>query len=165
MSSPGWLLPVSINMFPEWAPVDSCLSRRFSKISRWLWPRLFSNNCFFPGFPRRKYLFPRYLFPRMCEILCAPYKSGDLISWSPLALLILSPTGLQSQTFLGVSCWYKCPALGTPVCSLDPLLLEEKLCSCDYPPICRSYLGIWVLTMSPSPHSHHVVPSCLYLKM
>lgn len=51
-----------------------------------------------PGFFR---ITASSLGPGMCDILCAPCKSGDFISQSPLALLILSPAGLQSHTFLG----------------------------------------------------------------
>ena len=46
MSSPKWLLSASTS--PRWVPVASCLSRRLSKISKWVWPRLFSNY-FCPG--------------------------------------------------------------------------------------------------------------------
>ena len=35
------------------------------------------------------------LDPRACEILCAPFKSGVSVSHSPLALLKVSPTGVQ----------------------------------------------------------------------
>ena len=37
-----------------------------------------------------------------CEILCAPFKSGDSISYSPLALPKVSPVGLQSEKFQGL---------------------------------------------------------------
>ena len=36
---------------------------------------------------------------RIWDILCMPSKSGVSISHSPLGLLKVSPTGLQSQTF------------------------------------------------------------------
>ena len=39
--------------------------------------------------------------PEACEILCVPFKNGLYISHSPLGLLKVSPTGLQSQTFWG----------------------------------------------------------------
>ena len=32
-------------MSPRWAPVASCLSKRFSKISRWVWPKILPNFC------------------------------------------------------------------------------------------------------------------------
>ena len=38
----------------------------------------------------------------VCEILCVPSKSGISISYSPLALLKVCPTGLQSQIFWGL---------------------------------------------------------------
>ena len=46
MSSQKWLLPASLS--PGGVPVASCLSRRLSKISRWVWLRLLSNYCFCP---------------------------------------------------------------------------------------------------------------------
>ena len=47
-----------------------------------------------------------FLGPRSCETLCTPLKSGEV----PLALLKVSPTGLQSQTLWGLifpvqDCW------------------------------------------------------------
>ena len=36
---------------------------------------------------------------RVCEILCAPFKSGTFASYSPPTLLYTSPAGLQSQIF------------------------------------------------------------------
>ena len=38
----------------------------------------------------------------VCEILCAPFKGGVSLSYSPLALLYSSPAGLQSHMFWGV---------------------------------------------------------------
>ena len=46
MSSPKWLLSASVS--PRWVPVASCRSWRFSKISKWVWTRHFS-NCFCSG--------------------------------------------------------------------------------------------------------------------
>ena len=43
-SFPELLPPVS--MSPEWAPVSPYVSRRHSKISRWVWLGLLSNDCF-----------------------------------------------------------------------------------------------------------------------
>ena len=76
--------------------------------------------------------------PGMCEILCAPCKSGVSISHSPLALLKLSPAGLQSQTFWGFVFLVQGLCTGYPRVGSDPLLLGEELCSCNYPPICGS---------------------------
>ena len=39
---------------------------------------------------------------RVCEILCAPFKSGVPIPHSPLGLLNVSPAGLQGQMFWGL---------------------------------------------------------------
>lgn len=39
------------------------------------------------------------LVPGVCEIVCAPFKSGVSISCSPLYVLKASRTGLQTQMF------------------------------------------------------------------
>ena len=42
------------------------------------------------------------LGPSTCEILCAPFINEVSISPSPLGLLLLSPSGLQSQMLWGL---------------------------------------------------------------
>ena len=80
---------------------------RFTKIRRWVWPRLLSNSCFCLG-------------PGGCEILCSPFKSGVSICPSPLGLLKVSPAGLQSQTFWGLIFPVKDPQAGEPSVELRP---------------------------------------------
>ena len=49
--------------------------------------------------------------------------------------------------------------LGSPVWGLDPLLLREGLCNCDYPPIC-GLPTFWLYSDSiPAPAHLVVVPS------
>ena len=74
---------------------------------------------------------------RACEIFCVLFKSGVSISHSPLAFLKVSTAGFQSQLFGGF-CWYRNPRQGSSLMSSDPLLLREKLCNRNYPPICGS---------------------------
>ena len=38
----------------------------------------------------------------MCEILHVPFKTRVSVSYSPLAVLYASPTGLENQTFSGL---------------------------------------------------------------
>ena len=57
----------------------------------------------------------------VCEILCVPFKSGVSISHSLLALLKVSPTGLQSQTFWGLVFSVQDPRAGEPDVGLEPL--------------------------------------------
>ena len=45
-SSLATLLPVST--CPWWVSTTSCLSRWFSKIIKWVWPKILSNHCFCP---------------------------------------------------------------------------------------------------------------------
>ena len=52
--------------------------------------------------------------------------------------------------------------MGNPVWGSDPSLLEENLCNCNYPLVCRS-LVMWALT--PCPSHLPVVGPCLYLQL
>lgn len=45
----------------------------------------------------------------------------------------------------GSSFWLRAPWLGSPMWGLDPSLLGEDFCSCNYPPICVS--ASWVLVI------------------
>ena len=84
-----------------------------------------------------------------CEILCVPFKSRFSISHNPIALPKLSPTSLQNQTFWGLVL-----RLQSLMWGLNPLLLGENLCSCNYPPICGSptwVYGSWLYCMSAPP--------------
>ena len=67
---PKCLLPVSETLQDSW----------------WVWPGSFQITASVLGH-------------RGCEILCASFKSGVSISYSPLALLKVSTVGLQSQMF------------------------------------------------------------------
>lgn len=53
--------------------------------------------------------------PGACEILCGPFKCGVWSSHHPLVLPKVSPTGFQSQTFLGIIFLVQGPGLGSPV--------------------------------------------------
>ena len=120
---PKWLLPSSL--FPGEVPVASCLFQRLSNIVQWVCPKLLSNNCLWLGL-------------RACEILHAPFKSRDSVSYSSPALLNIRSTSLQSHT-----CWRlifpaQDPGLGSLMWGSDPLLLGEDLYNCDISPICGS---------------------------
>lgn len=65
---------------------------------------------------------------------CVQTLRADSVSYSPLALLKVSCTGLQSKVFWGLF-WYRIPGLESLTWGLDPLLLRENLYSCDYPPL------------------------------
>lgn len=39
---------------------------------------------------------------RVCEVLCAPFKSGVCVSYSPLTVLYLSPVPFKATCFEGV---------------------------------------------------------------
>ena len=56
-------------------------------------------------------------------------------------------TGLQSQTFWGLIFQCRNPGLRNPMCSLNPSLLGEDLCNCDYPFVCGSPTLVCVLTV------------------
>ena len=123
MSLPKWLPPMFVS--PGGIPVASCFSRRLSKISRWVWPRLLSNYCLCAGI-------------RGCDILCMPFKCEVSLSCSTLALPYANPTGLQSKMFWGLNFLVRDPGLGSLMWGLDPSLLGENLYNCDYPFACES---------------------------
>ena len=102
--------------------------------------------------------------PIVCEILCVLFMGGVFISHSPLALLKVSPTGLQRQIFWGLIFLVQDPWVGCPLWGLDTLLLGENLCNYDYSPISGSPpqgYGSWV--SHDSTHPIHLVVSSLYL--
>ena len=93
------------------------------------------------------------LGPRVCEILCAPFKSGVFISYSPLVHLKESTAGLQSRKFWGLVFLMRKPNVGFR--SLAPWgeSLQLKLFSCLW----VAHLGVRVLTIL---HFHLSFPSC-----
>ena len=102
-----------MSLFPGWAPVASCLSRRLLKISRKVWSRLFSNCC-------------SALCSRACEILCSPFKSAVSIFHSPLALPKVSLAGIKAKCSGGSSSHCRMPRLGSPVRSSNPCSLGRN---------------------------------------
>ena len=67
---------------------------------------------------------------------------------SPLALLKVSPIGLQTKPSKGSSSWCRTPRLKIMMWSLNPSLLVEDHSSCNYPPHLRAaHPWIWVLTI------------------
>ena len=95
------MAPVSLQQdeLPKMAPVSfyvpGCLNcflliQRLSKINECVFPSLLSNHCI-------------YLGSQSIEILCEPFKNTVCIFHSPLVLLKVSPTSLQSQMFQGFS--------------------------------------------------------------
>ena len=85
------------------------------------------------------------------EILCAPFKSGGSISYSPLALPKLSSTGLQSQCSEASSSWCRTLRLENPMWVSEPSLLGENLCNCNYPPVLGSPTQSMDLDSTASP--------------
>ena len=64
----------------------------------------------------------------MYEVLCAPFKCWVSVSYSPLALLYTSPTGLENQMFEGLIFLVQDPWAGEPDEWLRPLTpLREPL--------------------------------------
>lgn len=54
--------------------------------------------------------------------MCEPFKSEVSVSYSPLALLNVSPTVFQSQRFWGFSFPVQVPCAGGPRWGSDPIL-------------------------------------------
>ena len=85
----------------------------------------------------------------VCEILCAPFKSGVCISYSPLALLKVSFTGLQSQVFWELIFPVQDPpGWGAQCGAWTPSFLGRNF---NYLPICRSPLRSICLDYTASP--------------
>ena len=92
------------------------------------------------------------LDPSTYGILCAQRKKknrGEVsIFHSPLALLKVSPIGLQTKPSKGSSSWCRTPRLKIMMWSLNPSLLVVDHSSCNYPPHLRAaHPWIWVLTI------------------
>ena len=81
---------------------------------------------------------PSALALRVCEMLCAPFRSRVSASYSPLGLPNVSSAGFQSQIFWSLNSWCRTLGLGSPTWGSDPSLPREGLCSCDIPPPCGS---------------------------
>lgn len=128
-------------------PVSSCLSRRLSEITREVWPRLLSNYCFCPG------------SQHVWDFVCTKKKKIEVRSLfsSLLALLKVSPIGLQTKHSKGSSSWCRTPRLKIMMWSLNPLLLVENHSSCNYPPIC----GLPTHGYGSWPYSIFTPPPCL----
>ena len=96
-----WVLPLTVS--PEEVPVLSCLSVRFSKISKWVRLRILPNYC---------------LCLRECEIF---------ISKSLLALPYSSPGGLKARCSGGSSFWCRTHRLWSLVWVQTPQSLGRIL--------------------------------------
>ena len=91
---------------------------------------------------------------KMCELSWVSFKS----SLFPTALLLCHtlPLAYSVRSSGGLSSWCKSPGSGSPIWDLDPLLLGDNLCICDYL-VCGSPtwgLMSWL-------HSISVPPTCL----
>lgn len=110
-SSQEWLSPVS--GCPGCAAVVSCLSRDSPRSVNGADRSSFQSAAFAQG-------------PGACEILCGPFKCGVWSSHHPLVLPKVSPTGFQSQTFLGLIFLVQGPQAGKSNVRLRPLTLGEN---------------------------------------
>lgn len=109
MSSKKWFLPESIS--PKGVLIASCLSRKLSKISKSVWPRLLSNPYF--GISEHE---------RFC--VCSLW--SESASYSHLALPYASPGGIQSQVFWGLIFPEQNPQAGPANVGLRPLTTWGK---------------------------------------
>ena len=66
---------------------------------------------------------PSALALRVCEILCAPFKSRVSASYSSLGLPNVSSAGFQSQVFWSLNSWYR---LGKPSVGLRSLTPQGR---------------------------------------
>ena len=106
MSSQKWFLPESVST--KGVLVASGLSRRLSKISKSVWPRLLSNPCLCLGISEHE---------RFC--VCSLW--SESVSYSHLALPYACPGGIQSQVFWGFIIPEQNPQAGPANVGLRPL--------------------------------------------
>lgn len=126
-----------MSMSPGGIPVASCLSKRLSKIIKFIWPRLLSNywlcacawsmRDFYMYSLRAEYLFPTVLWLSHTQVLLAfkTRHSGDLSSW------------------------YRTLRLGNLTQGSNPSLLGKNFCNCDFTYLWLTYhlLAVWVLNI------------------
>ena len=111
-------------------PIASCLSRRLSKISKEVWPRLSSNHCFCPGFCRLWDFV--YTLQEFCLHLPPSSDSSE------------SVTGLQSQMFWKFTFLMQDPQAGEPDIELRLFAQWED---CSHPLIYK--LPTWRYRTTP----------------
>ena len=89
-------------------PMASCLSRRLSKISTWIQPRVFIQTT------------TSVLGLGVSDMLCVCFKNSISVSWSPLALLSIRFTGFQGHMFWELIFLVKDPQAGESDVGLGP---------------------------------------------
>lgn len=145
-SFPKWLLSAPLST--RRSPVAFCPSRRVSKISKWVWPKLFSS-----------YRFCTWTW-NLLRFCIHPFRV-KFVSYSPLALLKISPSGFQSQMFWGLIFPVQDPWAAE---SQIPQSLGRTSAVVLIPSICGSPSQGFVLTILHFwPPAHFVVVSLLCL--
>ena len=95
------------------------------------------------------------LGPRVCEILCAPFKSEISISPSPLGLAKVRPACLQSQMLWGFIFQRQDPQTGYPNMGLRLLTLFGEALQCNFSVfVCHSPGDIGILQICLSYPTH-----------
>ena len=98
---------------------------------------------------------------------CAHPLRVESVSYSLLTLQYASPAGLEIQTFWGLIFLVQHPQAGEPNVGLNPSLLGENLCNCNYSPICGSLTQgyeSWLYHVS-APPMHLIMVPFLYLQL
>lgn len=90
-------------------------------------------------------------------------KSGGSVSDHPPALLGVSPAGLQSQSFQGLTFLDQVSQARGPHVELNHSLLREELCVGSIPPACGSpYWGVGVSPRKMAPLPLLFILMCTY---
>ena len=125
ISSYKWLLPASLPS--GGGPVAFLLTRKFSKISRYVWPRLLSKEtCLCTG------------TQNTCDFACGPLRTKCLFLmalWLSQAPLVLKPDILRAYS------WFRTPGLRNPMWNLNTWPLGAHLYNYGISPFCS--LLIW----------------------
>lgn len=130
---------------PGWVPVVFCLSGRVSRISRWVWPRLLSNDCFCPG------------SQSVWDFVCV-FEEWSLYLPQPSGLVTVSPTGVQSQMFWGFNVFPGTGSQGWGACCGSWTCGSLWRTSAVVMWVAPQGYGSW-LCCSSTPPTHLVIPS------
>lgn len=133
-------------MCPWGRPGTSCPSRRLSKISKCVLPRLLSNPASVLGL-------------WVCEIWM-PLKSSVSVSYISGTILYANPAVFRAQHPGSSFSWYRTPGLGSVMWGLPP---GVEHCSCSYNSVCGSPFWRCGLDYTASLPPHYLPPALILL--
>ena len=121
-----------------------CVPRVISSYLLLLWEALQDQQVDLTRAPRTLLLLP--WVPEYVRFFMHPFRV-DLYFPQPSCSPKSKPTSLQRQTFWELIFQVQDPQAGEPDVGSDSLLLEENLCSCNYPCLWVAHPVVWILTI------------------